>query len=64
LYRYAAAAKYGVNDFWQLNEQFIPYPWMEFVHPKNGQLYFYNFKVGLYSFWESVHPEIESVMAW
>lgn len=39
------ATKYGVSDFWQLNEQFVPYPWMEFVHPKNGQLYFYNFKV-------------------
>ena len=40
-----AEATYGVADFWKLDDRLVPYPWMEFVHPNNGQLYFYNFKV-------------------
>eukprot|EP00227_Mantoniella_beaufortii_P003457 CAMPEP_0197608380 /NCGR_PEP_ID=MMETSP1326-20131121/48950_1 /TAXON_ID=1155430 /ORGANISM="Genus nov. species nov., Strain RCC2288" /LENGTH=442 /DNA_ID=CAMNT_0043176573 /DNA_START=275 /DNA_END=1600 /DNA_ORIENTATION=+ len=46
---------FGVTDFWQLNEQYIPYPWMEFVHPKNGQLYFYNFKDNVAAYCHPVH---------
>lgn len=51
----ARAQTYGVGDFWNLNEDYIPHPWMEFVHPKNGQLYFYNFKENTAAYCHPVH---------
>ena len=51
----AAAEKFSIGDFWQLNEDYVPYPWMEFVHPKNGQLYFYNFRENVAAYVHPVH---------
>ena len=59
----AESAKFGVNDYWQLNEEFVPYPWMEFVHPKNGQLYFYNFKENVAAYCHPVHLIREKLRA-
>mmetsp|Transcript_22499 Transcript_22499/g.62412 ORF Transcript_22499/g.62412 Transcript_22499/m.62412 type:complete len:545 (-) Transcript_22499:123-1757(-) len=32
-----------VTDFWSINEESTPYPWMEFVDRHTGALYYYNF---------------------
>ena len=52
----AAQQQFAVGDFWALDEEAVPYPWMEFVHPKNGQMYFYNFRDNIAAYCHPVVP--------